>query len=143
MTEIGTVERVSIRKSPLDFIHYVPPKGIDLTFHQVDEDSKITNPKQPRLYEVDIITSEVHPDYPKEPRHITELLGSWRSIVSDSVKRQQAEPYRHKIVTITNRPHVQQDKDKKEMIDKLPKEKKWKDKDGNEVAEITGELREL
>lgn len=141
ITDIANIQRVQIRKRINDILNYVPPKGMDLTFEQVDLTDK--NPKSPKLYNCSIVTSEVHPDYPKEPRHITELLAGWRSIVSDRVRTQNAEPLKHRIVTIVSREKIQEDKDKKEMIDALPSDKKWKDEDGNDLVEISGEVKEI
>jgi hypothetical protein len=139
--DAAIVSRVQIRKNPKDFIHYVPPKGIDITFHPVDPTE--TKPNAPRLYDAIITGSPSHPDTPIEPRQINDLLSSWRSLVSDRVEIQHRQPIKHKITTIVSRDHVRKDKVIKERIDKLPANKKWKDEDGNDVAEISGEAREL
>lgn len=139
--DIAEIQRVQIRKRIADILNYVPPKGFDFTFEQVELDDK--NPRSPKLYDCSIVTSASHPDYPKEARHVTELLAGWRNIVSDRVRKQNAEPLKHRIVTIVNREKIQGDKDTKEMIDALPSDKKWKDEEsGNDLAEISGEVKE-
>jgi hypothetical protein len=140
--DIAIVERVQIRKRPADILAYVPPKGIDITFHQVDPNE--TNPKAPRLYDTIIVGSPSHPDMPIEARDIHNLVAGWRGLVANRVEKQHSQPLKHKIVTVTSREKIQGHKTMKERFDKIHKDKKWTDAvTGNEMAEISGEAREL
>lgn len=137
--DIAIVERVQIRKNPNDILHYVPPKGIDITFHQVDP----TDGRTSKLYDTIITGSPSNPDNPIYANDINKMISSWRALVSDRVEAQHRQPLKHKITTIVSRDHIRKDKVIKERIDKLPANKKWQDESGNDVAEISGEARDL
>ena len=142
MVDEAITERVRIRKHINDILNYVPKKGIDITFTQVDPDD--TNPRSPKLLDAVITMSNAHPDYPLERKDMTELLAGWRGIVSDRVRTQGAEPLKHKIVTIVNRPKIQDDPVLLEKVEAIPVERKFKDEFGNDLVEIFNEdVKEL
>lgn len=142
MVNDANVERVQIRKNPKDILNFVPPKGIDINFYQVDPEET----GRTKLYDVAIITSPLNPEpdiKASEPRHITELLSSWRNLVSDKSSQQNIQPLKHKIVTVIDRPEVKANTQLQEKINKLSPEQITKDEDGNDIAEFVVDVTEL
>lgn len=137
MVDEAIVERVRIRKHINDILNYRPPKGFDFTFHDADPDNK--NPRSPHLYDAQIVCSNVHPDYPKQRHDMTSLLAGWKNLVSDRVAQQHAGPLKHKIVTVIEREKVTSNTTLQERIANLPAEKKFKNEDNLDTAEIFNE----
>lgn len=139
MTEDGNVysESVRIRVSEDTIRSYVPKKGIDIVFQPVYEDEE--NKKGSKEYNATLMGSDILPENAITQRDLINTLADWKSIVSDRVRMQRAEPLRHKIVTNVDR-EIQIGADiLKSRLDNLDPTKITTDENGKRWAEIADE----
>lgn len=139
MTEEGKVysESVRVRISEDTIRSYVPKKGIDIIFQPVYEDE--ANKKGAKEFNTTLMGSDILPENAITQSDLTNTLAQWKSIVSDRVRIQRAQPLKHKIVTNVDR-EIQVGSDiLKHRIDNLTPDKITTDENGKRWAEIADE----
>lgn len=139
MTEDGKVysESVRINISEDTIRSYVPKKGIDIIFKPVYDDEN--DKKGKKEFNATLIGSDIVPENAITQSDLTNTLAQWKSIVSDRVRVQRAQPLKHKIVTNVDR-ELQVGADiLKHRIENLDPTKITTDENGKRWAEIAEE----
>lgn len=142
MTEDGNVfsESVRVKIHESTKLAYVPKKGIDMIFEQVDD---IPDPqgRKKHEYNVTLIGSDIVPEEKIEQRDLTNVLSQWRSIVSDRVRVQRKEPLKHHISTFIDRPKSLMSDQLKSRVESL-KEDQIRIKDGKRFADFVLDVKD-
>ena len=142
MTADGNVysETVRVKIHEATKLAYVPKKGIDMIFEQLDN---IPDPqgRKKHEYNVTLVGSDIVPEEKIEQRDLTNVLSQWKSIVSDRVRVQRKEPLRHHISTFIDRPkHLMSDQ-LNSRIDALT-EDQIRIKDGKRFADFVLDVKD-